>query len=164
MNQMENQEVNKWSVQSIINTVENISSPWWKHNMDDIYGDKGGIPYPAIEELSWIHFKLDSKVKIQQTKQECEQMLNKLRQLGIGQVEIYKVMGIGKFIVIELTNRVLVDSYNNYKQFVNNNQVKINQIYESVNKQVPPLGVNTLLCDTVVPKEFIAHSLFFKNN
>ena len=148
MNQMENVKVNAWSVQSVIDAVGNIASPWWKHNMDDIYGDRA-IPYPAIEELSYLHFKLDSKVKIQQTKEECEQMLNKIRQLGVGHVEIYKVMGIGKFIVIELTNKVLVESYHNYEQFVRNNQEKINQMYELVDKQVP--------------KEFIAHRLFFKN-
>ena len=147
MDTIENVKVNNWLVQSVINSVENIVSPWWKHNMDDIYGDRGGISYPAIEELSYLHFKLDSKVKIQQTKEECEQMLAKLKQLGIGEVEIIKIMGIGKFLVIEMTNKVLVETYNNYEQFIKNNQEKINQMYESVDKQVP--------------KEFIAYKLFY---
>lgn len=147
METIENVKVNAWSVQSVIDAVENIVSPWWKHNMDDIYGDRGGIPYPALEELSYLHFKLDSKVKIQQTKEECEQMLNKIKQLGISQVEIIKIMGIGKFLVIEMTNKVLVDSFNNFEQFIRNNEEKINQMYESVDKQVP--------------KEFIAYRLFY---
>jgi len=148
METIENGNVDAWSVQSIIDAVHKIVSPWWKHHMDDIYGDRGGLPYPAIEELSYLHFKLDGKVKIQQTKKECDLMLTKIRQLGVGQVEIYKVMGIGKFLVIELTNRVLVDEYNKFGQFVKTNEEKINQMYESVNKQVP--------------KEFIAYRLWFK--
>ena len=57
-------------------------------------------------------------------------------------------MGIGKFLVIELTNRVLVDEYKKFGQFVKTNEERINQMYESVNKQVP--------------KEFIAYRLWFK--
>jgi hypothetical protein len=140
--------VNKWSTQSIINYVSNVVSPWWKFNMDDIYGDRGGIPYPAIEELTHLYFKADSKIQKQQTKEECDLMLEQLKQLNIGQVEIVKFGGIGKFISIELTCKVLVIQQHKYSQFVNANQEKINQMHQFVDKQVP--------------REFIGYYLFFK--
>lgn len=143
METMVNGNVYAWSVQSIIDAVHKIAGPAWKHNMNDVYGR---VQHPAIEELRYLHFKLDGNLKIQPSKEENDQMLSKIRQLGIGRVEIHT--SIGRFLVIELTNRILVDEYNSFEQFVKTNEEKINQMYESVNKQVP--------------KEFIAYRLWFK--
>lgn len=66
---------NNMSVQSIIDKVNSIVNPCWQFNIDDIYGDRGGIPSPTIEELKYLHFKLDSKQKLQQTSQEYDEMV-----------------------------------------------------------------------------------------
>lgn len=58
-------------------------------------------------------------------------------------------MGVGKFIVIELTNKIFNEAYNNYTQFINSNHEEINKIYNKLNKQVP--------------KDFIGFKLFYKN-
>lgn len=47
------------SNQEIIDEVSKIVEPYMKFNMDDIYGDRGGIPYPQIEELDLLHFRYD---------------------------------------------------------------------------------------------------------
>ena len=105
------------SVQSIINKVNSIVNPWWQFNMVDIYGDKGGVPYPHIDDLNFLHFKLNSKINPQQTLHECNQMLETLKNLDIGDVNIITIMGMGKFILIELTNKVLIEAYNKFTVF-----------------------------------------------
>ncbi len=142
LDNMTTNNVNKWSTQSIINRVINIVSPWWKFNMDGIYGNNS-----VIEELTHIYFEANDKVKAQ-TTEECDFMLAQLKELNIGQVEIIKFEGIGKFISIELTCKFLVTQHHKYIQFVNTNQEKINQMYQFVDGQVP--------------KEFIGYHLFFK--
>jgi IS30 family transposase len=56
---------------------------------------------------------------------------------------------MGKFILIELTNKVLIEAYNKFTVFTDANQEKINKIYEKLNMQVP--------------KEFIGFRLFYEN-
>lgn len=142
LNNITTNNVNKWSTQSVISCVTKIISPWWKFNMDVIYGDNS-----IIEELTHIYFEADDKVKAQ-TTEECEIMLAQLKELNIGHVEIVKFGGIKKFISIELTCKFLVIQHHKYIQFFNTNQEKINQMYQFVDGQVP--------------KEFIGYHLFFK--
>lgn len=37
------------STQEIINQLNLILNPYWNLEIVDIYGDRGGIPYPSIE-------------------------------------------------------------------------------------------------------------------
>ena len=139
------------SVEEIIRKVKSIVNPWWQFNMDDIYGDRGGISYPNIEELNYLRYKLNSKLTPHQTSKECDIMLESIKALDIGDVRIIKVMGVGKFMVIEFTYKILIQYYNNYTVFANANanQEKINEIHQKTNQKVP--------------KDFIGYKLFYKN-
>ncbi len=95
------------TVDYIIKQINIITNPYFKFEMDDIYGDRGGIPYPPIEELTLLYFKLDgktSKTLISTNKQT--EILNQvnlfLQSNGIPNAELRKIQGIGKFIVIDL--------------------------------------------------------------
>lgn len=84
--------------------------------MDDIYGDRGGIPYPTIEELKQLHFKLDGKThkKLISTNKQMEileQVNLFLQSHGIPNAELIKVQSIGKFIVVDLQNWYSLKKY-----------------------------------------------------
>ena len=38
--------------------------------MDDFYGDRGGIPYPDIEDLDILYFKFDGRIYLYQNKKK----------------------------------------------------------------------------------------------
>ena len=80
----------------IIETVKKIVSPYFKLNMDDFYGDKGSCKYPKIEEISTLFFKL--QLSLSETKQQ--EMVNKIKNLDLGLVEISSVQSLGRYIVI----------------------------------------------------------------
>lgn len=85
----------------IIQKINEIVNPFWMFEMDDFYGDKGGIPYPKIEELKNIMFKLNGKNrKLMLTVQEEKEMIQKIKNLDIGTVEILKINSLGKYICI----------------------------------------------------------------
>jgi hypothetical protein len=52
------------SNQQIIGEISATVEPHMKFNMDDFYGDRGGIPYPEIESLDLLHFKYVGKTII----------------------------------------------------------------------------------------------------
>ena len=49
--------INKMNNQEIINIINEIANPFFIFEMNDFYGDRGGIPYPKIEELRLLAFK-----------------------------------------------------------------------------------------------------------
>ena len=67
-------------------------------NMDDFYGDKGSCEYPKNEEITTLFFKLDGKKSLCKNKQE--EMVDKIKNLNIGTVEISKVQSLGIYIFI----------------------------------------------------------------
>ncbi len=108
------------SLMTVTNFIEQISiitRPYFNFEMDDIYGDRGGIPYPAIEELKLLHFKLDGKTR-KNFISVCKQMeiLNQvnlfLKSHGIPNAELQKYASIGKFIVVDLQD------WHNFKKYV----------------------------------------------
>ena len=85
----------------IIKLIEEIVNPYFQFNMDDFYGDKGSCEYPKIEEISTLFFKLngkDRKLSLSQNKQR--EMVDKIKNLNIGTVEISTVQSFGRYIVI----------------------------------------------------------------
>ena len=80
----------------IIEAVEKIVSPYFKFNMDDFYGDKGSCEYPKIEEISTLFFKL--ALFLSENKQI--EMVNEIKNLNIGVLEISSVQSLGRYIVI----------------------------------------------------------------
>lgn len=88
----------------IINLVEEIVQPHFKFEMDDFYGDRGGAPYPKIENLKILYFKKNDK-KLVMTKTEEHSFLDKIKALNvlnIDSVEIIKFPYIGHFICIHI--------------------------------------------------------------
>lgn len=86
-----------------IRVIEEIVNPYFKFEMHDIYGDRGGLPYPKIENLEYLYFKKNGKDrKLVITKNEEQIMINKIKELDFGQVEFIKIMGIGVFIFINM--------------------------------------------------------------
>lgn len=134
----------------IIDEISKIVEPCMKFNMDDIYGDRGGIPYPQIEELDILHFKYNDKNNII-SKQKENELINKIKELRVGEVDTCKINGVGKFMVIELDKsyKKIINQFNDYLDYKNSNAEKINDIYQYLEKKVP--------------EEFVGWFLFNKN-
>jgi hypothetical protein len=87
----------------IIETIEKIVCPYFTFNMDDFYGDKGSCEYPKIEEISTLFFKLNGKDrKLSLSKNKQQEMVDKIKNLNIGIVDISTVQSFGRYIVITL--------------------------------------------------------------
>jgi hypothetical protein len=131
------------SNEEIIELIHSVVKPYCKFELDDFYGDRGGIPYPKIEELDVLHFKFNGKIsgpKI--SREEQEKMINKIKQLeiySIDSIEIIKISSFGKYIQITLNKsyRHLINKYNDYLDFKNKNAEKINWIYEYLDEKIP---------------------------
>jgi hypothetical protein len=86
-----------------ISIIEKIIKPYFKFEMDDFYGDRGGAPYPKIENLTRFYFKKNGRDrKLVLTKEEQQIMLDKIKKLNIGSVEIIKFPFIGIYICVDL--------------------------------------------------------------
>ena len=86
-----------------IRLVEEIVVPYFRFEMDDFYGDRGGAPYPKIEELTHLFFKQNGKDRtLVLTKNEEKAMLEKIADLGIGSVEIIQIRSLGRYIEVTL--------------------------------------------------------------
>lgn len=131
---------------AIIEKISKIVEPYMKFNMDDIYGDRGGIPYPQIEKLDILHFKYHSRYN-PISKQKENELIEKINSLHIGEVSTCKINGIGKFMVVQLDkyyNRIIYQ-YNNYLDYKNANAEKINNIYQYLEEKVPEEFVGWIL-------------------
>jgi hypothetical protein len=90
----------------IINTINKIVNPFFIFEMNDFYGDRGGIPFPKIEELQLLAFKKNGKdKKLNLTKEQETLIINKIKDLNIGSVEIVKIQAFGTYIMINLQNK-----------------------------------------------------------
>lgn len=127
----------------IINEISYIVEPYFKFNMNDIYGDRGGFQLPQIEELEILHFKLNQKNhRVIPSKNFQKELVNKINELNISQiskVEIVKYNYIGLFIVIQLDkyNQKIITLYNDYLDFKNANTERINNIYQYLSEKIP---------------------------
>jgi hypothetical protein len=127
------------SVQEIIDLISGIVEPDWKFNMDDIYGDRGGIPYPKIETLDILYFrKIGTSGYKPKFNYKSNDIIKMLNDLNIGNVKIVKFNSIGKFIEIKLHcyNKRLIDIFNRYNQFKQDNLDKIKSIHEYLGKKI----------------------------
>jgi len=73
--------------------------------MDDFYGDRGGAPYPKIEELQILLFKKKCRYrdKIHSLpKQEEQVLIEKIKSMRFGSVELVKYSGMGTYIRIDM--------------------------------------------------------------
>ena len=104
-----------------ISLIHKIVQPYFKFELDDIYGDRGGTPYPKIKDLTELYFKKktynENKTEIlpSLSKNDEQIMLNKIKDLNIGFVEIYKVHSIGKFIHIDM--EIMIEDVCDFKYF-----------------------------------------------
>lgn len=85
----------------IITAVHEIVSPYFKFNIEDIYGDKGGNSLPNIDDLRVLFFKLIGNHHICSIKKR-EELVRDVRELDVGYVELVKIGGIGYFISITI--------------------------------------------------------------
>jgi len=86
-----------------IRLIEEIVKPYFNFEMDDFYGDRGGAPYPKIENLDRLYFKKNGRdKKLVLSKLEEQSMIEKIKNLNIGSVEIIKFPYIGIFISVIL--------------------------------------------------------------
>jgi hypothetical protein len=86
----------------IIETIEKIVCPYFTFNMDDFYGDRGSCEYPKIEEIITLFFKkLNGKDrKLSLSKNKEQEIVDKIKNLNIGTLEISTVQSFGRYIVI----------------------------------------------------------------
>lgn len=85
----------------IIETIEKIVCPYFTFNMDDFYGDRGSCEYPKIEKITTLFFKLNRKDgKLSLSKNKEQEMVDKIKNLNIGTLEISTVQSFGRYIVI----------------------------------------------------------------
>lgn len=86
-----------------IRIIQEIVKPYFKFEMDDFYGDRGGIPYPKIENLTRLYFKKNGKDRtLVITKGEEQNMLKKIKELGFGSVQLIQIPSFGVYILIDL--------------------------------------------------------------
>ena len=98
--------INKMNNQEIINIINEIVNPFYIFEMDDFYGDRGGRPYPKIEELKLLAFKKNGKDrKLNLTKEQETLIINKIKDLNIGSVKIEKIQAFGRYIIINLQEK-----------------------------------------------------------
>ena len=85
-----------------IETIEKIVCPYFTFNMDDFYGDRGSCEYPKIEEITTLFFKkLNGKDrKLSLSKNKEQEIVDKIKNLNIGTLEISTVQSFGRYIVI----------------------------------------------------------------
>lgn len=129
------------SNKKIIELVEKIVNPQFTFHMDDFYGDRGGIPYPDIEDLDILHFKYDGRRYPHLSKQEKEELVIKIKNElnSVESIEIIKYQYFGLFIKIVLPkyNKVIIDLYDKYQDYRNTNAEKINSVYCYLEEQIP---------------------------
>jgi general stress protein 26 len=83
----------------IINKINKIVEPYWKFDLDDFY--KGGLHYPKIEELSVLIYKKNYKIDFwNMTEEEENIMVEEIRKLNVGKVEMIKIRSLGKYILV----------------------------------------------------------------
>jgi hypothetical protein len=71
--------------------------------LDDFFGDRGGLPYPEIEELTILFFKKNGKdKKLFLTKTEQQAMMDEIQNTNIGYAEIIKNPHFGTYIIVTL--------------------------------------------------------------
>lgn len=88
----------------IINKISKVVEPYYNFNLDDFY--KGGIIYPKIEELSVFIYKKNYKVSSFYISEEDENiMIEEIRKLNVGKVEIIKIPSLGKYILVSKDER-----------------------------------------------------------
>ncbi len=73
-------------VTELVNEINQIVEPWWKFNMEDIYGDRGSSKYPAIENLTLLYWKLDGHKKSQLSKNKQNNVLNQVNNLLVKKI------------------------------------------------------------------------------
>lgn len=119
----------------LIDDISKVVEPYCKFNMIDIYGDRGGIPFPNIENLDTLYFKFEKILSIKQQ----DELVKKIKELDIGSVQIIKISGFGKYIYIELHkyNLRIIKEYEKYQNFKNLNIDKINNTYQYLEEKVP---------------------------
>lgn len=139
--------VNKTN-KEIIDEISKIVEQYMKFNINDLFGDGYGIP--QIEELDKLYFKYDTK-NIKITKQKENELIEKVKELHVGEVNTWKINGIGKFMVVELykSYKTIINKYNYYLDYKNENYEKINNIY--------------MYLEQKIPIEFVGWVLFNKN-
>lgn len=141
----------------IIELVESIVKPQFTFHMDDFYGDRGGIPYPDIEDLDTLHFKYDGRRYWLLSEQEKEELVKKIKNklsnnnVEIENIEIVKYQYFGLFIKIVLPkyNEMIINLYDEYQNYRNTNAEKINSVYCYLEKKIP--------------EEFVGWCLFNQN-
>ena len=85
-----------------IDLIHKIVQPYYNFELNDIYGDRGSNIMPNIEKLNILFFKKNGKDNLCcLTKYEDKLILNKIKQMKFGKVEIIKINSIGIFITIE---------------------------------------------------------------
>jgi hypothetical protein len=84
----------------IIQAVEEICSPHFKLELNDIYGDRGSCVLPKIDELKILHFKLDGYNRRVICKNKQQDMVDKIKELNIGTVVIVTQSFVGRYIII----------------------------------------------------------------
>jgi hypothetical protein len=79
--------------------------------MNDFYGDKGSCEYPKLEEINVLFFKLNGKDgNLFISKNDQQIMVNKIRNLDIGLVEISSVQSFSRYISIRPHEKEVVKS------------------------------------------------------
>lgn len=127
------------SNQQIIDEISTIVNPHMQFNIQDIHN----TPYPNIDELTILHFKYYGIIS------NCKEneLIKQVKSIGVGDVEINRYGGIGKFIVITLDKnyRRLIRLYNEYLDYKNKYTERINEIYEYLDEKIPEEFVGWVL-------------------
>lgn len=88
----------------IVELVNKILHPYYEFNLEDIYGDRGSCIIPNVNDVNELYFKRksrDHKYRILSLcKKNENELVNKVKELNVGDVDTFNIMAIGKFIRI----------------------------------------------------------------
>jgi hypothetical protein len=96
-NKISSYKMNLIGNKQIIELIHKIVLPYFKFEMEDFYGDRCGAPYPKIEELNILLFKRKNSLP----KNDERIMIEKIKNLEIGMVEIVNYSYIGRCIHVD---------------------------------------------------------------
>lgn len=85
-----------------VKLVDQIVNPYFKFDMNDAYGDKGSGLLPSVEEISVLYFKLQMINKTCISKNKQLELVEDIKKLNLGLVEIFTQSPFGRYIKIEL--------------------------------------------------------------
>lgn len=89
----------------LINTINNIIYPHF-YLVDDPYYDTPMTNFEIMVSYKKLFWKLNGKNKKIISKNKQNELVEIVRQLNFGKIELYTIYGMGKYLVLDLQQEI----------------------------------------------------------